>query len=547
MRVATIDMQGVMQSKLHNRVELPETGIVVVTGENGAGKSTLLEAVSSAGWGQTLRGTSLWSDEPETKQQMVIVKTYDGDVLTRTAKPTVESRTLRGQLYETQMKQLAACVSAFGSHDAWRRTHVFSSDGATKFTSATDSERKEFLETILGLDRFDEAFELATAEQKRWVQRHGLAMGEVDRIKNGIEVVRARLDELSSLSASTQGVEPAEPTKLIKKRATLKAQREEIQAKLEGLASVRGEAEERAKEAARKRRRLEAGTCPTCGQAIPEATRSHADAECEEAERDAQDLAKQTASIHATLREQNAELNEKIQDLREKIDEAKGAARAYAEQAKLLETLNTSASKYRSEALDLVDTLEEASGKLDDVEKSLRVSEAVRKVLSLNGVRAFMLVRALDTVTQIANLWLARLASRDLRLVLKPYTEKARGGVREAIALHIEGAGGGRGYAGASGGERRRIDIALLLALAELSGSTSNGRGTLFMDEVFDALDREGIQAVSRVLKKIAADRCVVVITHNERLLEDLRSAGPVMLLRVTRNEGAGTVVVARV
>jgi len=76
----------------------------------------------------------------------------------------------------------------------------------------------------------------------------------------------------------------------------------------------------------------------------------------------------------------------------------------------------------------------------------------------------------------------------------------------------VHGIGGGHGYKATSQGERRRQDIALLLAFA--------GQGTLFFDEVFDSVDKEGIDAVAQVISELAAERCVVVITHNEDLAD---------------------------
>jgi len=151
--------------------------------------------------------------------------------------------------------------------------------------------------------------------------------------------------------------------------------------------------------------------------------------------------------------------------------------------------------------------------------------EAVEQVLGVRGVRAHVLGEALRGIEAVANYWLAKVAGEGLELTLDPYSEKASGGVSDAIALKVAGAGGGFGYKAASGGERRRIDIALLLALAEVSQAASgrDGQGTLFFDEVFDALDGEGAGAVCAALAELAQTRCVVVISHSSTLVETLQ------------------------
>jgi DNA repair exonuclease SbcCD ATPase subunit len=155
-------------------------------------------------------------------------------------------------------------------------------------------------------------------------------------------------------------------------------------------------------------------------------------------------------------------------------------------------------------------------------------SRAVERVFSMTGVRAQLLSGALQGIESIADAWLARLApqARPMHLRLKSYTEKASGAVSDAISLDVEGAGGGHGYRGASGGERQRINVALCLALGEVASAAYGiAPGTLFLDEVFDALDADGVAAVRDALEDMARDRAVLVITHAPALVESLAAA----------------------
>jgi DNA repair exonuclease SbcCD ATPase subunit len=96
---------------------------------------------------------------------------------------------------------------------------------------------------------------------------------------------------------------------------------------------------------------------------------------------------------------------------------------------------------------------------------------------------------------------------------------KAKGGVKDQISIDITGAGGGFGYRALSKGQKRRVDVALLIALAKISHAAHGlTNGTLFFDEVFDPLDDVGIKAVANALLELSKDRCVVVITHSDVL-----------------------------
>jgi DNA repair exonuclease SbcCD ATPase subunit len=164
--------------------------------------------------------------------------------------------------------------------------------------------------------------------------------------------------------------------------------------------------------------------------------------------------------------------------------------------------------------------------------------EAVEKVLGLRGVRATVLDGALRAVEGVANVWLARLGLPGLALTLAMVDDK--------VALDVQGAGGGHGYAGASAGERRRVALALMLALAEIAQASGGGvPGTLWFDEVFDVLDEDGVTAVCATLEELAAERCVVVITHNPVVIEQLPNAAHLRMERgvarwITEPRGAG-------
>ena len=149
-------------------------------------------------------------------------------------------------------------------------------------------------------------------------------------------------------------------------------------------------------------------------------------------------------------------------------------------------------------------------------------------------MRAQVLGKALGGIEAVANRWLAEIAGPGFSLELRPYTEKKTGGVNDKISLEVHGAGGGYGYRASSGGERRRIDVALLLALAEVaSAALGDETGTLWFDEVFDTLDADGVEAVGRTLEELAAERVVVVISHSQTLAAELRPA-----LRLLADEG---------
>jgi DNA repair exonuclease SbcCD ATPase subunit len=173
--------------------------------------------------------------------------------------------------------------------------------------------------------------------------------------------------------------------------------------------------------------------------------------------------------------------------------------------------------------VQIEDQHDDAMNDVEEARVEVAELEACEVALGLKGIRAQVLGHALSGIEAVANLWLDRICGAGLSLKLLPYSEKKTGGVTDSISLQITGAGAGE-YLGASGGERRRLDVALLLALAEISRAAAGREpGTLFCDEVFDALDADGQADVAEVLRELAADRAIIVITHSPDLARMLR------------------------
>lgn len=491
------------------QVTLPERGVVLVRGPNGGGKSSLVEGVAWALWGETLRGTR------PTEEGSAGVGLEGGHAVVRSrAKGKAAVRWEGHAAADTATKAQEGLDATFGTFEAWRRTHVFSSQDAAHFTLATDKERKLFLEGLLGLGRFDDALE-ACREDLRATEKR------LAEIAQKAAMAHARLEGLNARRADAERtLETLAPPPAVLKpdlRAPIDAAERAVRSSRAAAAEVqtrKGEntADARALEARLARLTKPGAVCGECKRPLPVDVEAieRLSREAREARERAEEACRMLDEELAYLRDQAAEDEATLNKLRERVRAAERASaaaeateRARAQAVKTLEDAARQLEQARTEAAAVVAEMEP----LTLEEKILAACDAV---LGLKGVRAGILAKLLGGLEAAANAWLSKMAAPGLRLELKPYSEKKAGGVSDAISLQVHGAGGGLGYRAASGGERRRIDVAVLLAFA--------GRGTLFFDEVFDALDPAGVEAVAGVLAELSRDRCVVVITHNDDL-----------------------------
>lgn len=531
MQVSRIHMQGFM-SHTDTEVSLPERGLVLVTGANGSGKSSLVEAVATAAWGKTLRGSNPWSGKGSASiitDQVDARRTYNGRSKKLAWRKTDQLDDPAD--FETTTKAQEALESLIGSYEVWRRTSVFSSQDASHFTMATDAERKRLLESLLGLGRFDTALAACRSDRKDADMGLRGAATLLEQLKAQRSSATQRLEDARKI---LEAVPPAADD------AVARAKREEL-GRL--LASARADitaAHNAARQLDREIARLEAqgqsvqrrlralgdGDCDKCGQPIPQDLIDQLQGGVDEA-------AEQAAAAREAAAGEAAGNADELEELQEEVDDLQ------AKTSKLDEQIRTSAAVHRQRniaeeavgnaetALDgLDDRITNGDAKVVELATKLALLEAAEQVLGTKGVRAHVLGRALGGLEDAANAWLVRIAGAGMRVHLKPYAEKKTGGVSDAISLEIEGAGGGYGYKAASGGERRRIDVGLLLALTEVAQAAHGTQGSsLFADEVFDALDAEGIDRVATVLSELAQDRTVVVISHNPDLQRALNPA----------------------
>jgi DNA repair exonuclease SbcCD ATPase subunit len=526
MQIRQLILRGFMRHR-DLTVNLPQAGVMLITGKNGVGKSSLVEAISYGLWGRTLRGTDPW---PEG----------GGELTVMTDKLTIVRQCTKGgkkslswgvtheepHKYSTPTKAQEALDHVVGPWEVWRRTSVFSSQDAAHFTMSTDAERKRLLEALLGLERFDKALDACRVDLRKAEGAHAESARALDDMRLCLLSEERRLAEATALlgGEAVSAASPANTSQWKAMAETARKERDELLVQYRKLDTVGVEQEAEARELARRVAQLRAGKCPTCGQDIPGVLVQELSGKADILHAESARCKDKVKAEHDLFGVRIGELEEEWRVLTAKIASASAEAGASKQAAEMRSKAARMAKESKASLEGLRASIAEITKEAKQTARAVRILGAVEFVLGLRGVRAQVLGHALSGVEAAANMWLARIAGGGLRLLLSPCQEKKTGGTIDAIALAVEGAGGGQGYKGASGGERRRIDVAILMALAEVAGA-GKARGLVAFDEVFDALDSAGVEAVSGVLADLAGARPVMLITHSEALIGAVQAA----------------------
>ncbi|MGV2866412.1 AAA family ATPase [Achromobacter sp. AGC39] len=150
------------------------------------------------------------------------------------------------------------------------------------------------------------------------------------------------------------------------------------------------------------------------------------------------------------------------------------------------------------------------------VTESLEVAENVAKVFSPAGVRAHIL----DTVTPFLNDrtadYLSALSDGNITAVWTTLGKTTKGEVREKFNIDVQNDKGAKSFKGLSGGEKRKVRLATMLALQDLVASRASKPIDLYIgDEIDDALDTAGLERLMVILERKARERgTVLVVSH---------------------------------
>ena len=206
-------------------------------------------------------------------------------------------------------------------------------------------------------------------------------------------------------------------------------------------------------------------------------------------------------------------------DLKSDIEVAVTSLRSKYESLKIEEsrTFNVADIITDIELADLKKTFDESSADVAVLTKSHDYNLILRKILGEDGVRKFVLSKVLPFFNTKVNQYLKIMGSE--------LTIKFDSNLDEQIFTRVREE---RSYGSFSAGEKKRIDIAILLSLMDLAKlQNSVDTNLLILDEVLDtAMCNDGIENFLNFLKdgfkQMYPDKAVYIITHRNTINSDV-------------------------
>jgi DNA repair exonuclease SbcCD ATPase subunit len=246
-------------------------------------------------------------------------------------------------------------------------------------------------------------------------------------------------------------------------------------------------------------------------------------------------LTDQVSDIQATLKASRAKVSEirsQIQQLNEDrianqrkdmLTKSVDAAFAEIENAKsAVEKQIAERQKVSQAKIRYADEIIGIEARRQDLVEITEKMEFWKKAFSPTGIKSLLLDRFCNEFNQMANEYMSTISNGSMSILIRPTKALKSGEERNKIGIDINFDGVTVAYESLSGGEKKRVDIALCLALNKWVAARyrlpSGLLGFIVLDEIFAFLDSLGEEAIGTLLYKEGQSKAVYVISHTNEL-----------------------------
>ncbi len=390
------------------------------------------------------------------------------------------------------------------------------------------------IENLEVLERNKKEYE-EIQDKKRWQLK-----GEKDKIKEGLKPLYSELEKLEfnlsnlEYDENIDDIIESKKIEIGKVRVQfLAVEKEKI--KLEGECRLH----------TKKIETIEKGECPTCGSKFEGSNKDDLINSLEELLLPLNESLNENDIKQSEFKERLSTLNDDVKDLERQSKES------FREQEKLKNNVklkNREIENLISKLAEVEERIDEKDMTIDNLAKDVdnvkvdiikladNIEEeekiekgciAEKKLLSFweksfskKGIRSFILDNVIDSFNEQINYYLSEIGYNNIQVMFSNKSILKSGEERERISFTITIDSLEYDYQSLSGGEKTRLNLAVLFALRDLV--TTNKSNILVLDETFSFLDLAGCEAVVSLLKNKLSEKSgldsIFIVNHNALL-----------------------------
>jgi len=290
--------------------------------------------------------------------------------------------------------------------------------------------------------------------------------------------------------------------------------------------------------------------CPLCGQLLSPA---QVDDHINEIKKELDKVKSKMSEIDALIRSSESQLSKLKEELkaeRNKLSEYERLEKLYVSRRYELKEIEYWQQNYRKEITRLKEEIkqikqqrnpyshlakqleQQLKGKKSGIEELKQRYKKVSEDLSYyefwvegfsnKGLKSFVLDSVIPYMNEKANYYSRILTDGAIQINFHTQTKLKSGQMREKFGVEVNCEEGGDYYDNLSGGEKRKVDLAILMTLRDLVKNRATKEfDILFCDEIFDTLDESGIERAIELLRLESRSGCkIFIISHDEGMKE---------------------------
>lgn len=524
----------------------------LICGPNGAGKSTAFESLDWTIYKNHSRGSDpsrhgkgnceTGVDFRVGDDEYTAIRYHKHSEFKNTARLSVNGGDVSDRIASAVDDQIQKVVGI--KRDLFATTCVVMQGLPVNFAALTPAVRKQVLEDSLGFGVWDEYKKKVSKAHDGIEDEIDVEVSKRNEIKEELTAKTARLEairesqEKANDSVALSLDEQKKACEELKATATRAEQKYEKFAKsIGGQEAFEEKLEDTRSKLSRAKRKIEeqesiikTGDCPTCNRPYPKSQIEDAKA----ALKDAKELVKSLTKLYEELQESESALDD-LMDLKRRANAEHSAAssqykRALAEAAESKRDQSGEVKALAKEVKELVAAEAEICKKLEDLDAQRdRLNYLNSLLVPSSRFRTEVLVNYMDRMSKFID--------RAMPYVFPHLHAKLEVSKRAVgVDVVIERDGRQIEYKSLSGGERRRLDLVLIVAfqrfLIEVSGVSTN---MIVFDEVFDGLDAQGVDSFISCLDALFPESMAIyVVSHNQNLKSRFDS-----VIRVSKDSGS--------
>jgi len=531
MKINSVKIEGFLSIKEAELNFEDYSGLIRVLGKNkdtkpfssnGAGKSSIIEAIVFALFGKTIRKTTEKSitHNLSKSQCKVTLVVNDNITITRTKKPPsliVDSNGENCTLEGIQQTQANLEKILNTNYNVFLASIVFGQQNSINFLSSSPEEKRSIIQSFLNVtDLFKNRSKIKSLktrynnEKKIAVTLHSESAQKVNSLKTKKSNLRKnRKDAYALLSP--------EKEKFIRKMSFTDIK--DLENKRNDL-----ELEHRSKEHALKtledtiirlKKEIEFLSSNECCEHCGKVPFAHYSKKLQN-EKTLEDSYQERDIVRKQLKEASLEID-KVQvpisssdyELIEGVKNTEVEMKVITSQIKSQQRLTRKHSK----------EVEEAQKKYD-------VMRFWEHAFSEQGLVKYVIQYILEYFNDRSNYYLSVLTKGNFSISFDDLLDETIKSKKHKVFFDA-----------LSGGEKKKVSLAVMLALNDLLILSGKSRSNLvFFDEVADSLDQEGVKGLCELTKEITKEKKLFLITHNDYMTSLIEDEADV--LHVTKKKG---------